>query len=103
VIGRHSAETLVRVRLPAGAETPEGFGLAPDPIEPTWLRARTLEPTTYLHRLTGWAVEHGIAFADLTVARPSLEETYLALTGSRQDDPGDTPPATPAAPTGGTR
>ena len=34
-----------------------------------------------LHRLTGWALESGIELTDLTATRPSLEDTYLELTG----------------------
>ncbi len=32
------------------------------------------------HRLTGWALEHGIALRGFAVAQPSLEDVYLALT-----------------------
>jgi ABC-type multidrug transport system ATPase subunit len=38
------------------------------------------EPTRALHRLTGWAVEHGTELERLEVVRPSLEDVYLALT-----------------------
>jgi ABC-2 type transport system ATP-binding protein len=88
VIGAHSRETRVRVRLPAGVAAPDGFGLAPDPVDPGWLLAQTMDPTDHLHRLTGWAMEQGVAFEDLAVARPTLEETYLALTGTPQDESG---------------
>ena len=39
------------------------------------------EPTTVLHDLTRWALDRGEGLAGLTVARPSLEDVYLALTG----------------------
>ena len=42
---------------------------------------RTPEPTPVLHRLTGWAIDSKVELIDLTVTRPSLEDTYLALTG----------------------
>ena len=32
------------------------------------------------HALTGWALEHGHRLARFTVAQPSLEDVYLALT-----------------------
>lgn len=42
----------------------------------------TAEPTSDLHRLTSWAVRHDITLSALTVGRPSLEDTYLQLTGA---------------------
>jgi ABC-2 type transport system ATP-binding protein len=87
VIGRTSEDTLVRARLPVGTLPPEGFDLAPDPSDPAWLLGRTGDPTAYLHRLTGWALGAGVTFEDLAVARPSLEDTYLALTGHHQQEP----------------
>jgi len=38
------------------------------------------DPTRALHILTGWAIERGISLERLEVARPSLEDVYLALT-----------------------
>ena len=60
-------------------------GLAPPPVPGLRSIARgvfelqAVDPTTALHELTAWAVHHGVALGDLTVARPSLEDTYLAL------------------------
>jgi ABC-2 type transport system ATP-binding protein len=34
-----------------------------------------------LNALTSWALDHEVDLADLTVARPTLEDVYLALTG----------------------
>jgi len=42
---------------------------------------RSADHTADLHRLTGWAIEQGIALDDLSVTRPSLEDVYLDLTG----------------------
>jgi ABC-2 type transport system ATP-binding protein len=42
---------------------------------------RSDDYTGDLHRLTGWAIERGIALDDLSVTRPSLEDVYLHLTG----------------------
>ena len=39
------------------------------------------DPTQPLHRLTGWALEHGVELDGLAVARPSLEDVYLEITG----------------------
>jgi ABC-2 type transport system ATP-binding protein len=41
----------------------------------------TADPTRALHRLTGWALQRGAVLDRLTVQRPSLEDTYLRLTG----------------------
>src|SRR5580698_2505253 len=43
------------------------------------------EPTEVLHRLTGWALDHGTTLPGLTVDRPSLEDIYLSLTAAGQD------------------
>jgi ABC-2 type transport system ATP-binding protein len=40
----------------------------------------TSEPTRVLHVVTGWALDRGIELVGLTIARPSLEDVYLALT-----------------------
>ena len=40
------------------------------------------DPTRALHLLTGWAVDRGISLDRLEVARPSLEDVYLALTAA---------------------
>jgi ABC-2 type transport system ATP-binding protein len=40
----------------------------------------TAQPTAELHRLTSWAVRHGVTLSGLTVDRPSLEDVYLRLT-----------------------
>lgn len=42
---------------------------------------RTPSPTRALNDLTTWALENGIELRDLEVHRPSLEDTYLRLTG----------------------
>ena len=90
VIGDTSKDTLVRLRLPDGTAAPEGFGLAPDPGDPALLLGRTTDATDYLHRLTGWGLGAGVRLEDLSVARPSLEDTYLALTGHHQAEPVET-------------
>ncbi len=42
----------------------------------------TDEPTRVLHELTSQALADGVELEELTVRRPTLEETYLALTAS---------------------
>lgn len=38
------------------------------------------KPTHAVHRLTGWAVEHGVELDGLSVRRASLEDVFLQLT-----------------------
>ncbi len=86
IIGRHSQDTIVRLQLPPGAPSPPPeLGLASDADAPTRLHASTPRPTELLRRATAWAVESGIEFEDIKVARPSLEDVYLALTGHAQE------------------
>lgn len=42
---------------------------------------RTLAPTKTLNVLTDWSLTQGVPLGDLEVHRPSLEDTYLRLTG----------------------
>ena len=88
IIERGSAATIVRIRLPIGAPAlpPEFRSAVPEGPQPARtpdgsIELHTLEPTSFVHRLTGWALDLGFAFDDLHVSRPSLEDTYLALTG----------------------
>jgi ABC-type multidrug transport system ATPase subunit len=41
----------------------------------------THEPVVALQLLTGWAVDHELALAHLSVSQPTLEDIYLELTG----------------------
>ena len=45
------------------------------------LLVRTTSPVRDVHALSGWALDHDVDPAGLTVVRPSLEEIYLRLTG----------------------
>jgi ABC-2 type transport system ATP-binding protein len=88
VIARQSAETIIRVRLADGVSPPPGLGLGPvasgdgDGVAET----RTTDPTRTLHELTSWALRESVTFDEIEVARPSLEDVYLALTGRRQEE-----------------
>jgi len=46
---------------------------------------RSTNPTSDLHRITGWAIDHGVELGSLSVSRPSLEDIYLELTGEEAD------------------
>ncbi|HEV3356391.1 MAG TPA: ABC transporter ATP-binding protein [Pseudonocardiaceae bacterium] len=83
--GRDSELTRIRFALPDGATvadlpftTSTGVRTGTDGV----VTIETDEPTGLLHRLTGWAIDRGATLPGLSVDRPSLEDTYLRLTGS---------------------
>jgi ABC-2 type transport system ATP-binding protein len=81
LVGRGTAATVVRFRLPG-----DGDRNLPDPLAAQAtvaggvLEIRTADPTRTLHELTGWALDRGFPLEELSVARPSLEDVYLELT-----------------------
>jgi len=95
---RDTARARIRYRLPPGTVPPDGLAgpagadgfteLAPDDV------------TRTLHQLTGWAIDQGVSLDGLEVIRPSLEDVYLALTGT-SSGPGESHPAQQAAHPGG--
>jgi ABC-2 type transport system ATP-binding protein len=75
--GRDMARAVVRYRPPAGPTPPAD--LLGEPDGDGYVRVAAEDLTRSLHRLTGWAVEHGVHLDDLQIVRPSLEDTYLRL------------------------
>ena len=83
--GRKDAETKITFTLigvsldslPLAGATVAGNGR---------VTVRSKNPTEDVHRLTGWAIERGTELGDLAVTRPSLEDVYLALTGSSSEE-----------------
>jgi ABC-2 type transport system ATP-binding protein len=53
------------------------------------VEVRTEDPTRTLYELTGWALQQGLRLEGLVVARPSLEDVYLELTGGESDEGGE--------------
>ncbi len=78
--GRDTARAVIRFRLPPGAVLPADLAVSPVADGMVELVPETLTAT--LHRLTGWALEQGIELEDLSMARPTLEDVYLELTGA---------------------
>lgn len=73
--GRQFSATRISFVAPAGLEIPL------DHVVMSGMAViETDQPTTDVHRLSGWALDNGIQLAELTVTRPSLEDIYLALT-----------------------
>ncbi|MGH3152916.1 MAG: ABC transporter ATP-binding protein [Streptosporangiaceae bacterium] len=67
---------------------PYGYSAADLPVQAAGgengrLLVEADEPTEVLHRLTGWALDHGTTLPGLTVDRPSLEDIYLSLTAAQ--------------------
>jgi len=85
--GRDLGDVRVRFRLPVG------IGVDEIPVGPVVVENGTVELTTdreveQLHRLTGWALERGVALVGLSVERLTLEDVYLRLTGHADERPG---------------
>ena len=91
VIGRTSSYTTIAFRPAVGTALPTDLGFAPDPADGTRLIHRTETPEPVLHALTAWALAAGAPLPDLAVGRPSLEDTYLELTGHSQHEPDPEP------------
>ena len=88
--GRDLARARIRYRVPAGA-TPPG-GLFAPPAPDGYSEITPDDVVQALHRLTGWAIEHGASLDGLEVRRLSLEDIYLSLTAAPAGD-GSSQPA----------
>ena len=75
---RNRAVANIRYLLPAGTVPPHELAGEPDAAGFTLITSA--DPVRDLHRLTGWALDTGIALDGLEVTRPSLEDVYLSLT-----------------------
>ncbi|MDQ3765874.1 MAG: ABC transporter ATP-binding protein [Actinomycetota bacterium] len=85
--GRAEASTKVTFRLPPDAP-PLPEHLRPDVSSSRGVELEAAEPMKALHDLTGWALDHNVELESLSVARPSLEDVYLRLTGEPSDAAG---------------
>jgi ABC-2 type transport system ATP-binding protein len=77
--GRDLARASLRYRVPTGTVPPPDLG-GPAAAD-GWVTFAPDDLTEALHRLSGWAIEHGVSLAGLEIDRPSLEDVYLRLTG----------------------
>ena len=78
--------TTIRFRVrPGSARLPEDLTVVPTDDDDRY-SITTAAPTHSLHRLTGWAVEQGIELEELSVTRPSLEDLFLELIHSPEQD-----------------
>ncbi len=80
---RFSDHAVIRFGL-SGNELPDDF---PGPLRQLvevsrgWATLRARDPAPVLADLTNWAFRHRYDLSSITVARPSLEDIYLKLTG----------------------
>jgi ABC-2 type transport system ATP-binding protein len=84
--GRDARPAEIRFGLPAGWSLGD---LPPVPADSRalsgeWVVLVTSEPVRAVHALTGWALEHEVTLAGLSVSQPTLEDIYLELTGGTQ-------------------
>ena len=78
--------TSIRFRVDASPVTPPG-DLGAEPLDNEGRYSiMTEEPTRNLHRLTSWALEHGIELEELSVSRPSLEDLFIEIVGAPGQD-----------------
>jgi ABC-2 type transport system ATP-binding protein len=75
---RDAERARISFRLPPGL--PAADLPVPASVQNGVVMIETARPTEELHRLTGWAMQRGVALSGLTVDRPSLEDIYLRLT-----------------------
>ena len=80
--GRNVAGTLIRFRVPDGAEGLPQVDAAQ--ASDGMFEVRADDPTRVLHELTSWAVQRGQSLEGLEVTRPTLEDVYLELTGAEE-------------------
>jgi ABC-2 type transport system ATP-binding protein len=83
LIGRQAAATTIRFRPPA-VRLPREFAAQATEAN-GFIEIRTLKPTKTLHKLTSWAIRRKIELEGLAVARPTLEDVYLQLTGQASE------------------
>lgn len=80
--GRDHMRAQVSFRLRDGATPPDLGQVRSDDGSYT---IAVDDPTEVLHRLTGWALDTGEPLDGLAVARPSLEDVYLEITGGEEE------------------
>ncbi len=76
--GRDTATTRISFALPDGCQA--GDLPVRAACRDGLVTIDAAEPTGVLHQLTGWALGRGAVLRQLSVDRPSLEDTYLRLT-----------------------
>jgi ABC-2 type transport system ATP-binding protein len=79
--GRERMTTRIRFRVPDGASPPADERLVRLADGSYQINVAGDETTTYVHGVTGWALDNRMVLEGLEVALPTLEDVYLELTG----------------------
>ena len=81
LVNRSADKARIRFSLPTGV-TASDLPVAASGADDGTVELMVESPTRLLHQLTTWALDRDIELYDLSVARPSLEDVYLQLTGA---------------------
>jgi len=84
--GRADADAQIRFQLPNGTQ-PGDLPLAAEVDGDGLAVVTTPTPTAALQALTTWALANGGELRQLSVARPSLDDIYVALTADSEQEP----------------
>jgi ABC-2 type transport system ATP-binding protein len=84
---RDTAAARIRYRAPDGTVPPDGFAGARS--SDGFTEIESADVVADLHRLTGWALDNGVALDGLEVTRPTLEDVYLSLTDDAEQAGGE--------------
>jgi ABC-2 type transport system ATP-binding protein len=85
--GRGELPAEIRFRLPAGvsaADLPDLPGATAAPGREDEVLVTAPDGVATAHRITGWALDRGVALRGFSVAQPSLEDVYLSLTHEKE-------------------
>jgi len=80
---RDQERAVIRYRLPDGMEPPADLGTRTG-SDLGMVELEVDDPVAPLNQLTSWALANGVPLDGLEVARPTLEDVYLALTGGTE-------------------
>ncbi|HVA52036.1 MAG TPA: ABC transporter ATP-binding protein [Acidimicrobiales bacterium] len=83
--GRNEGEVTIRFLPPPGVEMAD-LPITPSRVEGGVVEVKSRDEVAALHTLTGWAIDHDVALAGLSVTRETLEDIYLALTRRDRDE-----------------
>lgn len=83
--GRNEGEATIRFILPTGVAV-ANLPITPSRVDGGVVEVTTRDEVSTLHTLTGWAIDHDVALAGLSVTRETLEDIYLALTRRDRDE-----------------
>ncbi len=87
--GRDVRPAEIRFSLPAGrslGDLPE-LSSGPPELDGDRVVVSTTDPVRAAHELTGWALVQDVELGHFSVTQPTLEDIYLELTRTPEDDP----------------